>query len=443
MKIAVVGTGISGLSAAWALSQRHEVSVFEQNHYVGGHTNTVLVRDADGESVPIDTGFIVFNERNYPQLTALFKHLTVPTQAANMSFAASIGDGGGLEYSGQSLNSLFGQRRNVIKPKFYRMLADILRFNRDAIALLQTDNETLTLGQFLTDGDYSHAFQYQYLLPMGAAIWSCPLTEMLSFPARSFVQFFHNHGLLQLHNRPQWRTVCGGSWQYVHRLTRPFVQRLYTYCPIKTIHRHAHGVTLVDVHQQQADFDLVVLATHADQALSLLAQPDPEEQRLLSCFSYQRNRTVLHSDPQLMPKRHRVWSAWNYLAHNVDSAQPDVSVTYWMNRLQNLPTQQPFFVSLNPLTEPKTIHRECIYEHPLFTAEAMAAQKQLPQLQGASRTWFCGSYFGYGFHEDGLKSGLAVAEALGVTIPWETSQQANMTANVVSPVLSPTPIWGQ
>lgn len=419
-RIAVIGGGISGLAAAWLLGRRHDVTLFEASSNPGGHTNTQIVHGPRGPRA-IDTGFVVFNERNYPRLTALFHHLGVESQETDMSFSASIG-GGRMEYAGTNLDTLFAQRLNLARPRFLRMVADILRFNRRARALLDTGAvPDDSLGDYLTAEGYSSGFRDDYLLPMAAAIWSCPTRTMLEFPLTSFLSFFRNHGLLDLRNRPQWRTVTGGSRMYVQRILETFNGILHTGVPVVLVCRRSDGI-----HVQRADgmlerFDHVVLACHADEALAMIETPSEDETQVLGAFRYQPNRTFLHTDTRLMPQRQAVWSSWNYLAQDAGDGRPEVSVTYWMNRLHRLPEDEgPYLVSLNPLTGPREEHilREMTYHHPVFDRAAMAAQQRLPGIQGRDRLWFCGAWCGYGFHEDGLKSAQTVAWRLGAAAPW-------------------------
>ncbi|NBC32301.1 MAG: FAD-dependent oxidoreductase [Alphaproteobacteria bacterium] len=424
MRIAVIGTGISGMAAAWLLSRRHEVVVYERNDRPGGHSNTVDMpppSGVDGAPTPVDTGFIVFNHVTYPNLVKLFETLGVRTETSDMSFAFSV-DGGRLEYCGDSLRSLFAQVGNLVRPSHYGMIRDILRFYREAPALLkQVDEGEPSLADYLAANRYGHAFVYRHLLPMGAAIWSTTIGEMMNFPARSFVRFFHNHGLLKVKERPVWQTVSGGSREYVARLTAPYAHNIRRGCAVAGIRRLPHAAIVRDAQGHEDRFDAVVLATHADQALALLEDPSPAERRTLGAFQYQKNRAVLHRDAGLMPKRRRAWASWNYLASSDPADRHRVSVTYWMNRLQNLDPADPIFVSLNPLAEPAPGKATAAfdYDHPQFDAAALDAQTRLPAIQGRQRTWFCGSYCGYGFHEDGLASGLAVAESLGgMKRPW-------------------------
>ena len=424
LRIAVVGAGISGLSCAWLLSGRHDVQVFEADGRIGGHSHTVDAPDR-GASVPVDTGFIVYNEPAYPNLSALFRYLAVPTRASDMSFAVSL-DGGALEYAGTDLNGLFAQRANLLRPRFWSMLRDLLRFYREAPRDAQASGD-LALDDYLDARGYGRAFRDDHLYPMGAAIWSSTAADIGRYPVAAFVRFCENHGLLRVSGRPVWRTVEGGSREYVRRLTQSFADRIHRDEPVIAVAREPDGVRLRTRRGAwTAPFDHVVLATHADQSLRMLLAPSAAERRLLGAIPYTRNLAVLHRDPALMPRRRAVWSSWNYLASRQgESGQVAPTVTYWMNRLQphlpQGPDAQPLFVTLNPSVPPHPDHllRTEVYEHPRFDATGIAAQRELWSLQGRQRTWFCGAWFGSGFHEDGLQAGLAVAEALGgVRRPW-------------------------
>ena len=411
------------MSAAWLLNGRHDVTVYEKEPRLGGHSNTVDVPGPNGP-VPVDTGFIVYNTRTYPNLTALFDHLGVPTKASDMSFAASLRRGQ-LEYAGTDLNGLFGQRRNLFRPRFWTMIADLLRFYKTAPAFAALEEAgRMSLGDYLTREKYGRAFIEDHLLPMGAAIWSTTPTDMLNYPAKAFIRFFESHGLLLLRDRPQWRTVEGGSRAYVNRLTADYAHKV-RHGGVRAVRRASNGVTIEDNAGHCDQFDHVVIAAHADEALALLADADPHEQSLLGKWRYTRNRAVLHTDQRLMPNRKRTWASWNFI-EGTDAAENSLCVTYWMNLLQGLPASQDIFVSLNPVVSPardKVLY-EVDYTHPYFDAGALASQDNLWTLQGRRHTWFCGSYFGHGFHEDGLQSGLAVAEQLGgVRRPWNVAEE--------------------
>ena len=424
LKIAVIGTGIAGMSAAWLLSQSHDVTVYEQENRLGGHSHTV---DAPGSigPVPVDTGFIVYNDTNYPNLVALFDHLQVPTKASNMSFAVSI-DGGRLEYGTSTIGELFAQWRNVARPRFWSMLRDLMRFYREAPAFREAGDTIASLGDYLDRGRYGRPFQDDHLLPMAAAIWSTPAGRIRDYPAAAMIRFCDNHGLLKVNDRPQWRTVDGGSREYVSRLTAAYADRVRIGLAARFVTRIANGIAVTDSSAQISYYDHVVIATHADEARAMLSDPSVEESALLGAFQYTRNETILHSDASLMPKRKSIWSSWNYLARTGDRAKPPC-VTYWMNRLQSIPDSNPLFVTLNPVTPPRpaSVIRTEFYEHPVFDEAAIRAQRKLWKLQGQRNTWFCGAYFGSGFHEDGLQAGLAVAEALGgMRRPWRVPDES-------------------
>ncbi len=416
--IAIIGSGISGLSAAWLLSRSAEVTLFERADRLGGHSNTI-VADTDEGAVAVDTGFIVFNERNYENLCALFAHLGVETAPSDMGFAVSVEDGR-MEYSGRHLDGLFGQRRNLIRPSHWQLVSDILRFFREAKGHLATLPSEVSIGEFLATHGYSRTFIEDHILPMSAAIWSTPARQMLDFPARNFIEFFANHGLLQVNDRPRWRTVLGGSRTYVDRLVGEGRFKSVTGARIGSVLRSPRGAELVFEDGQKQTFDEVVLACHADDALRLLGDASAEERGILGAFHFTPNTAVLHTDRGFMPRRKRLWSAWNYL-RTADNDGERLSLTYWMNRLQPLDTRTDLFVTLNPGHDfaPGTVQYQVTYEHPLFDAGAMAAQAQLWRIQGVSRTWFAGAWMGYGFHEDGLQAGLEVAERIGgASRPW-------------------------
>lgn len=416
MKIVVIGTGIAGMVSAWSLHHAgHQVSVFEAGSYIGGHTNTVTVQ-LGGQSYAVDTGFIVFNDWTYPNFIRLMELLGVASQPTTMSF--SVHDPrSGLEYNGTSINTLFAQRRNFLRPSFYRMIRDILRFGREAPLLLtgSNDDALLTIDDYVRKNNYSKEFVEHYLLPMGGAIWSAGTSAMRTFPARYFVQFFKNHGMLSVDERPQWRVISNGSASYIKRLTEPFENNIFLNSPVQFIRRDDHGVT-VQINNEAQRFDQVIIATHGNQALRLLSDPTPNEQDILSHFSTTRNEAVLHTDITLMPRRRRAWAAWNYRMSTDESAQ--VPVTYDMNALQGLDAPERFLVTLNPNEPiaPGRILRRITYQHPHYTSQAVAAQKRWSEINGVNRTYYCGAYWGYGFHEDGVVSAMRVATALGAEI---------------------------
>lgn len=424
LSIAVIGAGISGLSAAWLLSKKHDVTLFEADGRLGGHANTVTIETQSGAQA-VDTGFIVYNEPTYPNFTALLNHFKIPTDATEMSFSVSL-DGGRYEYSGGGLRGYFGQPSNLLSVPHWRLLRDISHFFRTSPDDTSSLSDDVTLGDYLQDQDYSRGFVEHHILPMASAIWSASQADILKYPVRSFVSFYANHGLLQFQNRPLWRTVHGGSRVYIDALVKDSSFSTVLNCPVRSVHRHEHGV---DVEMQGGElrkFDRVLLATHADVALGLLDEASEPESRLLGAFAYQSNRAVLHRNAQAMPKRRAVWASWNYLQSG-NAGNDAVSVTYWMNRLQQLQGSEAIFVSLNPDDEILSgeIDATFDYDHPVFVPQALKAQRQLWSLQGRNRTWFCGSYFGYGFHEDGLQAGLAVAEQLGgVRRPWQVDNES-------------------
>jgi uncharacterized protein len=432
MRVAIIGTGIAGNAAAWALSKRYPVTVYDRELRPGGHSHTVTI-DYDGTPVAVDIGFIVYNELNYPDLTALFSHLGVETVESCMSFAVTA-DHGRFEWKGGGANwmetatGLFAQPRNLLSPSYLSMLRDILTFNTQSIADHAAGRLTgLSLGEYFRDRKFAPRLLTDYLAPMGAAIWSAPASEMLDFPAENFVAFFNNHRLLQ-YDRPVWRTVKGGSRRYVEKLTSSFRDRIRLGCAVTSINRTPHGVVVNDSHGGRETYDHVVIGSHSDQALAMLSDADDRERATLGAIGYSPNSVYLHRDTRLMPKRRRAWASWNFLrwqrevsrGQRQGSAGNDVAVTYWMNQLQGLDSDKPLFVSLNPPFEPapELTFGKYSCEHPQYNAAAFAAQKRLRDIQGRRHTWFCGAWTGYGFHEDGLRSGLDVAEALGASVPW-------------------------
>ena len=415
-RIGIVGSGISGASAAWALSKTDDVTLFEKSESPGGHTATVDI-DYEGTPVSVDTGFIVYNELNYPNLTALFTELEVQTHASNMGFSLSL-DGGKLEWSGQSYATLFAQKSNMFSLPFINMLREILRFNRQCIEDRDAGfTRDLSIGDYLQARKFTARFRDDYLIPMGAAIWSTPRIEMLAFPADAFINFFENHRLI--HNeRPDWRTVTGGSRNYLQKLlARPGIA-LRTSARVIGVSRSQEGVTLELANGKLETFDAAILAGHSDQTLEILDDANDLEKQVLSAIRYRPNRVILHRDPRLMPKRKAAWAAWNYLRNSSPEGEPEVAVTYWMNRLQGIDEKLPLFVTLNPPFEPRPelVFGQWSYDHPQFDAKALIAQKQLAHIQGRGHVFFAGAWTGYGFHEDGLRSGLEAARALGANL---------------------------
>ena len=411
MKIAIIGTGISGMTAAWLLHSRHDITVFEANAVIGGHTHTVDVDTASGRYA-VDTGFIVYNDWTYPNFIDLLTQLGVASQPTLMSFSVKC-EKTGLEYNGNNLNSLFAQRRNLLRPSFHLMLQDILRFNREAPALLDATDYSITLGDYLRTQRYGRAFIERYIVPMGAAIWSTEPDNMLAMPVRFFVQFFKNHGLLSVNKRPRWRVIKGGSRCYAERLTAPYRERIRLNCPVEWLRRQASQVQIKPRGGEVEIFDAAIVATHSDQALKLLTDPSPQEQEILSAIPYQENEAVLHTDARLLPRRRLAWAAWNY--HIPAQAQRRVAVTYNMNILQTLDAPETFCVTLNysKTLDPKRVIARMIYHHPVLTPAAVAAQQRRDEINGINRTWYCGAYWGYGFHEDGVNSALAVCRDFG------------------------------
>lgn len=427
LRIAVVGSGISGLSAAWMLGQCHDVTLFERDSRAGGHSRTIDVEMGNRGSIPVDTGFIVYNEATYPNLTRLFAHLGVETKKSDMSFAVSLDDGA-LEYSGsEDLKGLFAQRRNLFSPRFWSMLRDLFRFYREAPAHAGKLG-LATLGEFLAEHRYGRAFRDDHLLPMAAAIWSTPTPAVLDYPAEAFIRFCENHGLLKIRDRPLWRTVAGGSRAYVDAMLARFEGGVCLNRGVARITRAGGEVLITDLAGETERYDHVVIAAHADQALAMLGDPSNSERRLLSAFRYSRNAAVMHDDPALMPRRRQTWSSWNYLGRRSSDGQTnDLCVSYWMNRLQGIDDPRPLIVTLNPRQTPRpgSVIDSIVFDHPIFDNAALAAQKALWPLQGDRNTWYCGAYFGAGFHEDGLQAGLAVAEALGAQRPWSLANPSD------------------
>jgi predicted NAD/FAD-binding protein len=426
MKIAVVGAGIAGLSAAWLLRETHQVTLFEADQRAGGHADTQNVT-VQGDDIAVDMGFIVYNTHNYPHLTGLFEHLGIDTRHSDMSFGISVRNGA-LEYGGGDLGQLFAQRRNALRPRFWGMVRDILRFYREAPKLLTETGEE-SLGDWLVRRGYGSGFVQDHILPMGAAIWSASVDSIRSFPAQQFARFFHNHGLLNLTSRPSWRTVEGGSRRYVEKILADLGGRVRLGSAVEKISRDG-GSRDGGVHVHLAEgrtetFDAAILACHADQSLALLAPPTAREAELLGAVRCTDNRAVLHTDPSLMPRRRGVWSAWNYLSDGPGQDDAQVSVTYWMNRLQGMVSKVPLLVTLNPRREPKagSVLAERNYRHPQFDAAALRAQTRLAEIQGIGGVWFAGAWTGWGFHEDGIASAVRIAAAFGVVPPWVAASE--------------------
>jgi uncharacterized protein len=424
LRIAVVGSGISGLSCAWALSQRHNVTLIESDSRLGGHAHTVTVPTERGHAA-IDTGFIVFNKWTYPNFTAMMAYLDQAVTHTEMSFSVSAQQGR-YEYNSDTYPSLFGTWRQWCSPKHLRMLADIYRFYTQAEKALARTPENMTLGRYLTENGYGEAFMQRHILPMAGAIWSATPEQIAGYPLHAFIRFFANHKLFEVGTRPIWSTVKGGSRAYVEKLIEDSKFSVLLNAPVRKVHRAPAGVEVEFAGGGREAFDQIVLATHGDTALKLLAQPSTSERHLLSAFKTSANRVYLHRDESLMPKARRFWSAWNYRVP-LEEHTLSPEVTYWMNKLQNLETPQQHFVSLNPkvLPKPDSVDGVYNYRHPIFNAATLEAQKDLWSLQGADRIWFCGAWFGSGFHEDGLQAGLAVAEQLGgLRRPWNVKDES-------------------
>jgi predicted NAD/FAD-binding protein len=411
MKIAIIGTGISGMVTAYLLSDSHDITVFEKNDYIGGHTHTHDV-EAQGRTFAVDTGFIVFNEVTYPNFLKLLLRLGVTWKPSRMSFSLRC-EQTGLEFSPSSPDTLFAQRRNLLRPSFYRMVLDIFRFRKEALKLLESRDDRVTLADYLEREKYSSLFIEKFILPMGAAVWSADPLRFRQFPARNFVEFFHNHGFLQVRNQPQWLVVKGGSRQYVEKLIKPFADRIRLNCPAESVTRHDGYVEVRSKTGGTERFDAVVLALHSDEALALLSDPSEAEKEVLGALPYQENLTVLHTDPSLLPRHRKCWASWNY--HVPRESLGRVALTYDMNILQGLDAPAEFCVTLNRPAEidPAKVIRRLLYSHPVYTPAGVAAQVRREEISGVRRTYYCGAYWSYGFHEDGVKSALAVCKHFG------------------------------
>jgi len=421
-RLAIIGSGISGLGCAHFLHPHFDVTIFEQGAHAGGHTNTVTVKE-DGRDVPIDTGFMVFNHVTYPLLTRLFKELEVETKPTDMSFSVTHGPSG-FEYNGSGLNGLFAQRANLFKPRFWRFLKDINRFNEEAAAALDDPRYAdITLGDYCLAKGYSADFLEIYIVPMASAVWSTPPAKMLSFPALTLIRFWQNHGFLGLHTQHPWWTVSGGAKSYVTKLTAPFRERVHLNRAAARVERTATGVRVTPADGEAEIFDKVILASHADQSLAMLADPSDEEARLLGAFRYQPNTATLHTDPRFMPRTRRCWASWNYRVDQGPNLTIQASTHYWMNRLQGVSDRENYFVSINAdhREAPERVIKTIAYEHPLFDLGAIAAQRELPSLNRLSpeqSTYYCGAYFRYGFHEDGFMSAVNLCRDLLGKEPW-------------------------
>ena len=429
MRIAVVGSGIGGISASWLLSPVHEVDVFEASERLGGHTYTLDVRPGT-EAFPIDTGFMVFNRRTYPNLTRFFEHLGIEAVDASMSFSVQV-PSENIEWSGTSLNSVFAQRKNVANPRFLRMLTDVLRFSRDADRLLADPSlADLTLGELLEREGYGESFSDWYLIPMGDAIWSTPPGKMLDYPALTFLRFCDNHGLLHITGKPQWLSVRGGSRQYLEKAARTFSGEVFEAEPVERVERMATGAR-VHTPRRVKDYDAVVMAAHPPETLEILSDSaSAEEREVLSAFRYWPNDTVIHTDESFLPKSRRAWASWNWYSSSTDMTKTMLMLTYRLNTLQALPEEAPtVMVTLNRDRDPApgTVLAETSFDHPMYSAEAIAAQSRLGRLQGAGHIWFAGAWTRYGFHEDGMLSGVRIAEALGAPLPWAHELDASRT----------------
>ena len=422
MRVAVIGSGISGLSSAYFLNRNFDVHLFERDHRIGGHSHTVDA-DFNGVKVPVDTGFIVYNPLNYPNLVSMFAHLDVPWIETDMSFAVSLREGG-CEYEG-SLSGFVAQPGNLLRSRYWTMLSNLVRFYRTGYRAAFDGPADESLAQFLNREGYATAFVEDHLLPMGAAIWSCSAHTMLDYPVRSLLQFMENHKLLNFIDRPKWRTVKGGSREYVRRIADALGgedgDRIHLGTHITGLSREQGGVILSIAGEGDVWFDKVVMAAHADQSVAMISDATAAEHDILSSFRFQPNRAVLHSDPSLMPKRRGAWGAWNYIGG--DGVDESLCLTYWMNKLQSIDNAYPLFETLNPHREPDPalVHGSYSYDHPMFDERAVLAQGRLANIQGTGDLFYAGAWTGHGFHEDGLKSGIAIARTLGVEIPWQTA----------------------
>jgi len=416
VRIAIIGSGISGLTSAYLLDKHHDITLYEKENRLGGHAHTRAVQ-VNGKTIHVDIGFIVFNHRNYPNLTGLFKHLDIDTSPSDMSFGVSI-DRAWLEYGTPELRKLFAQKRNLFRPQFLGLLKDILRFNSQAHQYI--DSPEKTLGQVLDELKMGEWFRQYFILPMGGAIWSTPLLNMEDFPASTFIRFFKNHGLLTTNDQPQWHTVKGGSINYVDTISHAFKEKVKTSCPVESVTREKDHLLVKDRAGASEKYDHVIFACHSDQALKILQNPHEDERNILSNISYKTNELILHTDKNFMPKRRAAWTSWSYLSEERLDRTKNMSLTYWMNNLQPLDTDTDIFVTLNPHKKPakESILHEAVFEHPIFDQDAITAQSLITSIQGKDRVHYCGAWQRYGFHEDGCLSAVNVAKNLGAPIPW-------------------------
>ncbi len=409
MKIAIIGAGISGLGAAYNLNKKgYDVTIFEKNNYIGGHSRTIDI-NLDNQKIAVDTGFIVFNYRNYPLLTKLFDELNVKVEKTDMSFGVSIANGW-LEYGTPAPKAVFAQKKNFLRPQFYKMLFDILTFNKKAKKYI---NSNLTLGECLAELKLGSWFKNYYLLAMGGAIWSTPISTMLDYPARSFIKFFDNHGLLTVNQQPQWFTVTGGSREYVKKLIAGFSDKIKINNAVKKVIR-GDKIKIIDEHNIEHIFEKIIFACHSDQAIKMLENPSDDEVNLIGNIKYQPNKIIVHCDENFMPKNKNAWSSWVYLSSEKCDNNSDVSLSYWMNRLQNLKTKTPIIITLNSKNLPakEKIFDEYIFEHPIFDEQAISAQEKIDEIQGKNNTYYCGAYLKYGFHEDGYASAVNICNKI-------------------------------
>ena len=417
MKIAIIGSGISGMAVSYLLNQQHDITLYEKEHYIGGHSRTISI-DVNHKNIDVDTGFIVFNKRNYPHLTALFRHLNIDVAKSDMSFGVSINNGW-LEYGTKKLYHIFAQKNNIWRLKYWQMLGDILKFNNNAKAFIN-QYPNATMGEFIHELKMGEWFQRYYLIAMGAAIWSTSYHQMLDFPAKSMIDFFDNHGLLTVNDQPQWYTVRGGSRQYITKLTQSFHDKIRLNCGVTKVQRKKKNVIVTDDKGQTEQYDHVIFACHSDQALKLIDSPNDQEQQILGNIRYHANHVITHSDINLMPKCRTLWASWVYLSNQRYDNEPAVSLSYWMNSLQPLDTDKPIIVTLNPShrPDPSLTYDEHIFMHPMFDGNAITAQQRINDIQGKDKLWFCGAWQGYGFHEDGLKSAVRIADKFNISLPW-------------------------